>query len=121
VNRRELIKACAGVGVGIAAGFTGSALVPVRRWGAVTVERHRALCAQGIHLHVFLDGWDVTRDCKFADDTGDGMAELFLTNAEGKRYIVHGEFEHRAVPTHLQPRVATMVVHGVTISEGEPF
>lgn len=91
-----------------------------RRFGAVDVPRHRVLAAEGVHLHVFYRGIDVTTRCAFADDTGEGMAELYLLNADGKKYLVpvvgaaYGEYPG-------EREVAKEIVYGVTIVEGEPF
>jgi hypothetical protein len=61
----------------------GSRLVsPRQRYGALTVERHQYLCAQGVYLHVFHAGRDVTIGCLFADDRGEGMAVRYTRDAQ---------------------------------------
>lgn len=65
---------------------------------------------RGVHLHVFYRGQDVTNDCCFADDTGEGMAELFLRNADGKHYL-----------NQSRTGAAKEIVYGVTLREGAPF
>lgn len=80
--------------------------VPVRRWGAVTVDRYAALRNDGIVLRVIHQGRDITSGCCFADDTGDGMAVRHLRDAEGHYYLrpgLHG------------PEVAKEIVYGVTL------
>lgn len=81
-----------------------------QRYGAVTVERHRECQAQGVHLHVWYRGRDVTTQCCFADDTNEGMAELYLLNADGNKY--------RDPNTN---HVAKEIVYGITIVAGEPL
>lgn len=81
--------------------------------GPLTIERHRALCAEGVHLHVFVDGIDVTARCKFADDTPRAQsALLYKLDADGKKYFDYHKRE-----------IATEWVFGnrVEIREGEPF
>jgi hypothetical protein len=80
VNRRGFLGL---VGAAIA-GFL--ATTSRRRYGPVTIERHQQLRRQGIHLHTFHQGRDVTCRCRFADDTGNGVADLLLHNAAGKPY-----------------------------------
>ena len=56
--------------------------------GPLTLERHRDLRNEGIDLHVFYQGEDVTSRCKFADDTsGNNTATLFKVNAQGRKYL----------------------------------
>jgi hypothetical protein len=76
----------------------------------MSFERHRVWCSQGVHLHVFHNSEDVTGRCRFADDTGDGMAELFLHDISGKPYYDANARD-----------LATEIVHGVTFREGAPF
>lgn len=57
-----------------------------RKWGAVDVERHFILRTRGIDLHVFHDGKDITKDCRFADDELD-YAEVFLRDERGRAYL----------------------------------
>jgi hypothetical protein len=104
MNRRELFKTIAGVAAAVGAtGLTGGAAVPTRRYGAVTIERWNQLAAQGVYLHVFHEGCDITTRCSFADDTNEGVADLVIWNADGKKYGSYGRKE---------------VVYGVTIREG---
>jgi hypothetical protein len=52
------------------------------------VHRHRALCDRGIHLHVYRFNQDVTKQCRFFDDTpGRERAELYLLNHAGRKYL----------------------------------
>ena len=79
-----------------------------RRFGAISVARHAQLRAQGIDLHVWVAGVDVTRRCRFADDTGDGWAELLKHNADGRPYLgADGE-------------IAREIVRGICVREGPP-
>lgn len=79
------------------------------KYGPISIGWHRALDQQGIHLHVFYQGQDVTQRCTFADDTGAGVAHLLKVNADGKKYIdVDGE-------------IAAECVTGIEIRVGEPF
>ena len=79
------------------------------RYGALTVARHRRwLCQQGVALHVYHRGIDVTARCIFADDTNKGMAELLLHAADGRPYC-------------LADKLATEIVHGVRFEKGAPF
>lgn len=55
------------------------------RYGPMTVERHFRLRARGLDLLVLHHGQDVTHRCRFADDTGDGRAELFK-HRDGRPY-----------------------------------
>lgn len=107
LNRRSLFKLLSAGAALLGAGVT---VAPARRYGPMTFERHRRLCRQGVHLHVMHRGRDVSRRCTFADDTGDGMAELFIHNEAGKRYM-----------DRYTNRVAKEIVYGVTFVEGEPF
>jgi hypothetical protein len=107
MNRRDALKsltALAGATV-----FTALPTASAPRYGAVTVGRHRVLCSQGVFLHVFHKGRDVTDRCSFADDTGEGIADLFIHNAAGRVHWDKG--------TH---GAAREIVHGVTLREGAP-
>lgn len=102
MNRRQVLKTL------VAVLPTSALAIPDQRYGPVMIKRHNAFIARGIYLHVYHHGEDVTSRCCFADDTGDGIAELFLLNAEGK--------------WHLRDRkVAKEIVHGVTIKAGKKF
>jgi hypothetical protein len=85
MNRRGLFKALAGV---VAAYCIGKRAASEPKWGAVDVQRwvdiKRTL---GIELHVWHAGRDITKDCMFADDTGDGMAEVLLRDCKGRAYL----------------------------------
>lgn len=107
MNRRGLFKALAGGMVAIGAGWTSLRSV---RYGAMTIERHLRFCGQGVHLHVFHQGRDVTTRCVFADDTGEGMAELFVLDVNGRRFF--NQRSHEA---------AKEIVYGVTFRHGAPF
>ena len=106
MNRRELVT---NLGLAMAFGWAYKPEAP-KRWGAMTVERHTALSARGIHLHVFHNGQDITKGCHFADDTGDGVAELFLRDDNGRLYV-----------DSETGSVAKKTVYGVTMLEGEPL
>jgi hypothetical protein len=79
------------------------------KWGAVNLRRHAALAQDGIHLHVWHDGVDVTGRCRWATDEGEGAAELLALNERGK--------------PHLNPagEIAIVRVTGIALVEGEPF
>lgn len=80
------------------------------RWGAVTLERHRVLAYQGVHIHVFYDGVDVTKRCQFADDTGAGVAHLLTLGPKGKPYL-----------DRSTGAVARDIVYGITMRAGDPL
>jgi len=103
MNRRDALKSLTALAGATA--FTATTAAPVRRYGAVTIARHRVLCSQGVYLHVFYQGRDVTDRCRFADDTGEGMADLLLHTKAGKQSF----WDHR-----------NEIVYGVTIQEGAP-
>jgi hypothetical protein len=116
VTRRELARRIGGALAWIAMGRSVHAWAP-RRYGAVTIERHRLLMARGIYLHVYHRGVDVTNRCRFADDTGEGIAELFLHDAKGRPYL-----DPLAPPVPWRERrPAKEIVYGVTLQEGAPF
>jgi hypothetical protein len=108
MNRRGFLGVMGGA---LAAPCVVQANVPQGpRYGAMTVERHTQLCQQGLHLHTMHNGEDVSRDCHFADDTGDGMAELFVRNQFGRHYV-----------DPQTGSVAMRIVRGVTMVPGAPF
>lgn len=75
--------------------------------GLLTVESHRAHVVQGRHYHVLLNGEDVTRRCREANDRK-GYVVLYKLR-DGHRYV-----ENWAA--------AVEKLHGdVQIVEGEPF
>lgn len=106
IDRRSMLKLIAAAGA--AGGIGAAAIAEPKRYGAVTVERHTRLSNLGVHLRVFHQGCDITRDCTFADDTGDGMAVRLLRNSEGKFYLCAD-----------RKRVAKETVYGVTMRERE--
>lgn len=109
MNRRELLKSCGAFAACVATGAlttTGT----TKRYGPMTVERHCALVHKGVHIHVFYQGRDVTSRCRFADDTGYGVAELFKKNATGKTYFDRSTGD-----------AAKEIVYGVTMAEGAPL
>lgn len=56
-------------------------------YGPMTLERERAFRRRGWTVRVYVRGEDVTRRCRFADDTpGAERAELFRQNAHGHYY-----------------------------------
>lgn len=121
MNRREAISALvAGTGVMIAAGqgTTARPTSPIV-WGPMTVERHRALCDRGIHLHVYVAGVDVTTRCRFFDDTPSNKhADLFRHNSEGRPYLTrnHGEYGEGRLTMAAMEHVTDFEVR-----EGAPF
>jgi hypothetical protein len=59
-------------------------------YGPLSVEQTRKLWDQGIELHIFVGGKDVTQCCSFVDDTpGHEVAYLFKLNERGHKYIDH--------------------------------
>lgn len=104
MNRRHVLKSLAAVLPTLAI------TLRTPRYGPVTIARHNAFIAQGVYLHVYHRGEDVTSRCCFADDTGDGTATLFLFDAKGRFYRRPGETV-----------VAKEIVHGVTIKPGKKF
>lgn len=86
--------------------LTGADDVP---FGLLTIDRHAAEQFHGRHLHVFLDGEDVTRRCFVADDR-QGYAGLFLVDEEGRRVVdrdgVAVEICHGDVRISVGSRVA---------------
>lgn len=60
-------------------------LEPPRHWGRVDIARHASLCARGIWLRVYANGEDVTRRCRWFDDTPGAMrAELIRRGPDGR-------------------------------------
>jgi hypothetical protein len=58
----------------------------------MSIERHAAMLARGVHVRVFVGADDVTDRCFGADDTpGQQIAMLFKLNAEGRKYTVDGD------------------------------
>jgi len=117
ITRRGLLKA---IPAGLALIGLRTAVASPRRYGAITVAKHYHLCQRGVHLHVFHEGNDVTKRCMYADDAGDGMAELQLLNDKGRPYtrlIPAGEYG-----TYTGEReLATEIVRGITIKTGAAF
>ena len=81
-------------------------------FGPLTIDRHLEAKRLGVYLHVFHRGIDVTRRCRFADDTpGHNEAQLLRLNAEGRPFV-----------DPVTGGAAIDVWHGdVEIREGEPF
>lgn len=80
--------------------------------GPLTVTRHTELASNGLHLHELYRGEDVTRRCRFADDTpGRQQAELFKLDAKGHKYV---DMETREDATEI-------VIGDVVIVPGEPL
>ena len=101
MNRRQAFKTLAALVP--AAAVTSVAASTPKKYGHVTLEthiRHKALT--GEDLHVWLDGEDVTRYCRFADD-GAGVVNLIATDesqfrrwhAKGGIYVDRWEMEVR--------------------------
>lgn len=112
VQRRTFLQ-----GLAVAAGFgsvaTAQAAATQRPlvWGPMDVDRHRALCEQGIHLHVYVDGKDVSGHCRFFDDTpGQQRAEFFKADANGRHYL-NDDKDGPAMET----------LHVFEVREGAPF
>lgn len=80
------------------------------RYGPVTVERHLMLAAQGTHLHVFVNGEDVTTRCRFADDRSESMCAELLLQRNGRPYLD----ENRELAMEV-------ITSGVEIREGDPL
>lgn len=56
--------------------------------GPLTIERHRLLKNRGVDLHVFVRGVDVTRRCRYADDTpGREVAVLYRQTPDGRFHL----------------------------------
>ncbi len=111
MNRREVLKGLAGVAA--LSTVASYAALTEKRWGPMNVHRHTDLKRQGIHIHVFHEGRDITTDCCFADDTGDGMAEVFVKDGNGRI-----RFTGTGTP---RAGVAKKIVHGVTFRQGSPL
>jgi hypothetical protein len=111
VTRRGLFGSLAAALLTLSARLRGAGeAIAAPRYGPVDVDRHCVLKARGTFLHVYHRGQDVTRRCYFADDTGDGVAKLFLHNEHGRPYLD---------PVTREPAKET--VYGVTLVAGEPF
>lgn len=97
LSRRTVLGGLAAL-VGV--GLTADAAAP-RRYGPVTLDRWRVLKHQGVYLHVIHQGVDITHQCFFADDTGEGVALLRLRHGrpwEPTSKTVHGvTFQAEAV------------------------
>jgi hypothetical protein len=104
MTRREMFKAITGVAAAVGCGGLVSSW---QKYGPITVQRWMSFKRRGVYLHVFHQGKDVTTNCCYADDTGEGVAELYLRDGNGHAY--------RAV----DGGIAKQVVHGVTIREGD--
>ena len=62
-----------------------------KRYGLLTVDGHRAhAAATGEHLHVYLDGVDVTRNCYEADDVAGYVLVYCRDEREHKRLDATG-------------------------------
>jgi hypothetical protein len=79
-------------------------------YGAMSVARHQALAAAGVHVHVYHGDEDITTRCRFADDTGESYAELFKLDAKGQKYWDSGS-----------GRAALYLLMPITMREGAPF
>lgn len=68
-------------------------------YGLLTWDRHKTFKDEGIDLHVFVDGVDVTSRCHVADDTpGHAYAVLYKRDASGYSYVdVNGELAQEIV------------------------
>jgi hypothetical protein len=74
-------------------------------FGPLTVDRHTALTEQGIVLHVFVAGYDVTRRCFFADDTpGQQIACCYKVNSCGQKYREHGALAQEVFTEDIEIR-----------------
>ena len=81
--RRKFLTGLLGSAAAVGVAATAA---PPKKWGYLSVERHRKLKAQGIDLHVFSGGQDVTKHCFEADDIA-GYARLYKHNQEGHKYV----------------------------------
>lgn len=87
MKRRDLLKSFAGLATAGTAYQTSMRTInpfglPVKKYGIVTVESHVAHAkTTGEHLHVFVDGHDVTRMCCYADDEA-GYVILYCQDPE---------------------------------------
>lgn len=91
----------------------------LHRYGPITIAQHKAhFQATGEFLHVFLDGVNVTRVCRFADDIR-GVVELYaeigglnLGLYETKKGVVEilpsRDPEHPPVPQYVPNTPETM-------------
>ena len=78
-------------------------------FGPLTVDGwndHRV--RTGEHLHVLLNGTDVTTRCKFADDR-QGIVTLYYLDAQGRKVCIGGAVKLEIRRGHVQ------------IIAGEPF
>jgi hypothetical protein len=81
-----------------------------RIYGLMTFERYWHFRSSGVHLHIFLNGVDVTTDCAAADDR-QGWAVLYQRDRRGKIIV------DRA---HEGP-VMTLSTGIITIEKGAPI
>jgi len=77
-------------------------------WGRVTVERWTTLNAAGTHLHVFLDGTDITRRMKIAeaDDVAGTIAVYQMRRAPWGGSVVRVDDEGQPILTIMSGAVA---------------
>jgi hypothetical protein len=117
MERRGFLKAFTTAVGGLGVSHRTVELSPVY-WGPMDPTRHRLLCHQGVHLHVFVGREDVSRRCRFFDDTpGREVAELYRVDATGRKHLTdHGEYGEGRLPM-----VAVETVKVFEVREGAPF
>lgn len=79
-----------------------------RTYGLMTVVRYWQFRASGVHLHIFVNGVDVTTDCAAADDR-QGWAVLYQRDRRG------------AIRADRDGPITTLAVGSVTLEEGAPI
>ena len=105
MNRRKFLSSVVGVGAVAATGAGVAVADTSRKWGYVDVRKHTLLKSRnGIDLHVFHNGEDVTRRCFEFDDEFD-YARLYKHDVKGGRV-----YRDRATGKPAQE-----TVHGFTI------
>src|SRR5262245_10907613 len=63
-------------------------------WGHMTRERHKELSAEGIHLHVFLNGRDIMVMGAPVIEADDGIGQVLLYRTNEHGYITHPAETH---------------------------
>jgi hypothetical protein len=112
MRKREFLKSLAAALFVVPASWrVATSRTPREVWGPVDVERHRALCMRGTHLHIYHFNQDVSTRCRFFDDTpGQERAELHLLNDKGRPYLA---------PDRDGPAIE--VITNFVVRRGDPF
>ena len=86
-----------------------SFLSPARvKFGRIGIHEWRKLDNRGVHLHVYINGQNVTKRTRWADDLS-GEISLLKVNEEGRHYV---DLEtHEAAKEVLFGDVAFEVIH----------